>query len=92
MGWDYTVEVGADDDLKAAIIELAEAYRDKYPGVAKEHAIADMPLVGEACDAAVAFVGEFADPGERFRVTVSGSSKHEAEEYASVQVRKIITS
>lgn len=89
MGWDYTVEVTKDDDLKAAIIELAEAYRDKYPGVAKEHAIADMPLVAEACDAAIAFVAEFADPGERFRVMVRGSSKHEADEYAAVEVRKV---
>lgn len=89
MGWNYIVEVGEGDDLKAGIIALAEGYRDKYPGVAKEHAIADMPLVAEACDAAAAFLTTFASPGERFRVEVAGSSKHEAEEYASVQVRKV---
>lgn len=89
MGWNYIVEVGEGDDLKAAVIGLAEAYRDKYPGVAKEHAIADMPLVADACDAAVVFVKEFATPGERYRVDVSGSSKHEDAEYAAVSVRKI---
>lgn len=89
MGWNYIVEVTKDDDLKAAIVAKAEEYRDKYPGVAKEHAIADMPLVEAAADAAVAFVAQFASEGETYRVGVAGSSKHDDYESAAVEVRRI---
>lgn len=92
MGWNYIVEVGEGDDLGALVAEAHNAHKERYPGVSREQAIADTPLVEVAAKAAVSFVEAVISPGEKFKVNVAGSSKHEEgqNEYVSVEVRKII--